>query len=183
MRIYEAIKVLVDSLDHELVVAANGFISRELCCIKDSARHFYMLGSMGLASSIGLGLAISTPAKRIVVLDGDGNILMNLGSLATIGYLSPKNLIHVILDNESHQSTGGQPTASRTTKLEEVARATNFRRVEKVDDPISLEDAIEESRMSEGPWFILVKIEKSIRETPRVKISPVDIKDRFMRNK
>lgn len=183
MKMYEAIKILVDSLDHELIIAANGFVSRELYCAKDSPKHFYMLGSMGLASSIGLGLAISTPGRRILVLDGDGNILMNLGSLATIGYLSPENLIHVVLDNESHESTGGQPTASGITKLDEVAKAANFRRVEKVDDPVSLKNAIEESLSSNGPSFILVKIEKGIKEAPRVPVSPIDIKNRFVKNK
>jgi len=183
MKMYEAIKVMLDSLDHEPIVAANGFISRELYRAKDSPRHFYMLGSMGLASSIGLGLAISTPERRILVLDGDGNTLMNLGSLATIGCLSPDNLVHIVLDNESHESTGGQPTASRVTRLDEIAKAADFKRVRKVDDPVSLRNAIEESFNSNGPSFILVKIEKYIIETPRVPLSPTDIKDRFVKNK
>jgi thiamine pyrophosphate-dependent acetolactate synthase large subunit-like protein len=71
-----------------------------------------MIGSMGLASSIGLGLALQNPKKMIYVFDGDGNILMNLGSLTTISKLKPKNFIHIIFDNSSHESTGGQPTST-----------------------------------------------------------------------
>jgi len=111
MKRYEAIEIITESLKgDELVISANGLISRELFTIKDSPRNFYMLGSMGLASSIGFGLAFSLPNKKVVVIDGDGNILMNLGSLATIGHFAPSNLIHFVLDNEMHASTGGQPT-------------------------------------------------------------------------
>ena len=77
-----------------------------------------MIGSMGLASSIGFGLAIKNPKKKIFVFDGDGNILMNLGSLVTIGAKIPKNLIHIVFDNNSHESTGGQPTNSTLVKIE-----------------------------------------------------------------
>jgi len=124
MKRFEAIQEIVRCLDgDELVVSSNGMISRELFTIADAPRNFYMIGSMGLASSIGLGLALSLPARQIVVIEGDGNVLMNLGSAATIDHLGPANLIQVVLDNEAHDSTGGQPTVSHTMRLEEVARA------------------------------------------------------------
>jgi thiamine pyrophosphate-dependent acetolactate synthase large subunit-like protein len=108
MKRYEAIEVITSELNgNELVISANGKISRELFTIKESALNFYMLGAMGLASSIGFGLAHNLPNRKIVVIDGDGNILMNLGSLATIGHFAPKNLVHFVLDNEMHASTGG----------------------------------------------------------------------------
>ena len=108
----EAISAVVEKIGNQHIISANGFISRDLFEICDKNSNFYMIGSMGLASSIGLGLALKNTKKKIFVFDGDGNILMNLGSLITIGMTEPKNLVHVIFDNSSHESTGGQPTAT-----------------------------------------------------------------------
>jgi len=106
-----AITIALEQIEYEeRIIAANGFISRDLFSISDTRPTFYMIGSMGLASSIGLGIALKDPEKRVFVFDGDGNILMNLGSLTTIGSLKPKNLIHVVFDNSVHESTGSQPT-------------------------------------------------------------------------
>ncbi|MBC7097088.1 MAG: sulfopyruvate decarboxylase subunit beta, partial [Methanobacteriales archaeon] len=91
----EAIKTIIKQLDDELIICNLGFPSRELYSIKDSPRHFYMLGSMGMASSIGLGLAL-TQKRKVIVFEGDGSLLMNLGSLVTIYSQSPKNLILII---------------------------------------------------------------------------------------
>jgi len=113
----ESIKIISQHIGNEIIVAANGFISRDLFGIHEKPSNFYMIGSMGLSSSIGLGIALKNPKKLVYVFDGDGNILMNLGSLTTIGNLQPKNLIHVILDNSSHDSTGGQPTSTNKKKL------------------------------------------------------------------
>jgi sulfopyruvate decarboxylase subunit beta len=181
MKRHEAIKTIAAVLKgNELVVTANGMISREMCAIKDEPNNFYMLGSMGLSSSIGLGLALSLPNKTIIVIDGDGNILMNMGSLATIGNLAPKNLIHIVLDNESHDSTGGQPTASRTIKLEKVAEASEFKITQKIYDVKTLEKAMKQVLSSSGPSFILVKIKRRGEEVPRVPYEMETIKTRFM---
>lgn len=180
MKRYEAIEVITESLKgDELVISANGMISRELFSIKDTTCNFYMLGSMGLASSIGFGLAYNSPNRKVVVIDGDGNILMNLGSLATIGHFALGNLIHFVLDNEMHASTGGQPTVSNTVKLEEVAIAAGFKIVKGVSSSEDLYMAIREVLNSEGPSFILVKIEKGDKEVPRVSHEPIHIKNRF----
>ena len=180
MKRYEAIEVITNSLNNdELIISANGMISRELFSIKESPINFYMLGSMGLASSIGFGLTYNLPDHKVVVIDGDGNILMNLGSLATIGHFSPKNLIHFVLDNEMHASTGGQPTVSNTVKLEEVASAARFREVRKVSSIEGLHTVVKEVLNSEGPSFILVKIEKGEKDVPRVSYEPTYIKNRF----
>lgn len=179
MKSYEAIDIIMTALNDELVVAANGFISRRLFSIKDRPQNFYMLGSMGLASSIGLGLSLSAPHRKVVVLDGDGNILMNLGSLATIGHFCPKNFVHIVFDNESYESTGGQPTVSSTARLEEMARAVGYKTVKKVSDANSLEHVFAELLGSEGSVFILVKTEKDQLKTFRVLIAPEDIKKRF----
>ena len=180
MKRYEAIEVITESLKgDELVISANGLISRELFTIKDSPRNFYMLGSMGLASSIGFGLAFSLSDKKVVVIDGDGNILMNMGSLATIGHFAPSNLTHIVLDNEMHASTGGQPTVSNTVRLEEVARAAGFQAVKKISSIENLRMVMSEVLSSEGPSFVLVKIEKGEKEVSRVSYEPTYIKNRF----
>ena len=108
----EAMKIVLEQIDESPIISANGFMSRDLFELKEKNSNFYMIGSMGLASSIGLGVALKNSRKKIFVFDGDGNILMNLGSLVTIGYLQPKNIVHIIFDNSSHESTGGQPTSS-----------------------------------------------------------------------
>ncbi len=180
MKAYEAIRVIVSALkEDELVISANGLISRELYSVRDRSANFYMLGSMGLASSIGLGLAISLPKRRVLVLDGDGNLLMNMGSLATIGQISPKNLVHVVLDNESYESTGGQATASRTAELDKVAKACGFKTVKKALDSESLSQCIRELLRTHGPAFCLVKTEKGWDSVPRVGHAPETIKTRF----
>ena len=123
---FEAIKTITDIIGDQPIISANGFISRDLFEANDKESNFYMIGSMGLSSSIGLGVALTNSKKRIFVFDGDGNILMNLGSLITIGSLKPENLVHVIFDNESHESTGGQPTNSSKIKLEKLAYTSNY---------------------------------------------------------
>ena len=109
----------------DALVATTGFTGRALYALDDRPSQLYMVGSMGCASSFGLGLAIAQPQRRVVVLDGDGAALMRLGALATLGYERPDNLIHVLLDNEVHDSTGGQETVSHSVDLAGVAAATS----------------------------------------------------------
>ena len=123
----EAVKIITKSVGKNPIISANGFMSRDLFEVNDKESNFYMIGSMGLASSIGLGIALKNVKKRVFVFDGDGNILMNLGSLVTIGSLKPKNLIHIVFDNNSHESTGGQPTNSSKIKLEKLAKNFNYK--------------------------------------------------------
>jgi len=181
MKRYEAIEMITRSLTGaELVISSTGMINRELFAIKDSPQNFYMLGSMGLASSIGLGLALCLPHRRIVIIEGDGSILMNLGSMATIGHLAPKNLTQIVLDNEAHDSTGGQPTVSNSVELEGVARSAGYKLAVK---PTSLEGLERNIRKSfgQGPAFILVKVEKGgVEGIGRVSHSPEEIKARFL---
>ena len=122
----EAISIAIEEIGTDPIIAANGFISRDLFNVCDKESNFYMIGSMGLASSIGLGVAIKNPEKKIFVFDGDGNILMNLGSHVTIGSIKPKNLVHILFDNASHESTGGQPTNSTQVKIKKIAENTNI---------------------------------------------------------
>lgn len=183
MKRYEAIETIIQSLTGtELVISSTGMISRELFTIKDAPQNFYMVGSMGLASSIGLGLALSLPDKQVIVIEGDGSCLMNMGSTATIGHFAPQNLIHIILDNEAHDSTGGQATVSGTVRLEEVARSAGYRLAQRVDSEEELQKAIK-GASQQGPAFLLVKVEKGgIEGIGRVSHSPEEIKERFRKS-
>ena len=176
----EAIEFISERIDNSPIIAANGFISRDLFSSSEKKTNFYMIGSMGLASSIGLGIALKKPKKRIFVFDGDGNILMNLNSLVTIGSLQPKNLIHIIFDNNMHESTGGQPTYSNQIDISKIAKTLRYT-IFSVRTKKSLENTLEKIRNMKGPIMILVKIQQNKeKKSERVRISPIKIKERFM---
>lgn len=177
----EAIELISKSVGNDPIVSANGYISRDLFHVHPSDSNFYMIGSMGLSSSIGLGLALKFPKKRIYVFDGDGNILMNLGSFVTIGSISPKNLIHIIFDNESHESTGGQPTSTNKIDLTKIAKSTNYR-VFKTNTKKGLKLILNKIKNEHGPILILVKVEKASDKSNRVGLSPYIIRERFMKS-
>ena len=122
----------------DIVVATTGYTGRELYAIGDRPNQLYMVGSMGCASTFGLGLAWARPDRRVVVLDGDGALLMRLGALATIGYERPNNLVHVLLDNEAHDSTGTQSTVTHSVDLGACARACGYPTVERVGSAADL---------------------------------------------
>ena len=174
----EVIEIIAQNVGKNLIVSANGFISRDLFEVSDNKSNFYMIGSMGLASSIGLGIALKNPKKLVYVFDGDGNILMNLGSLVTVGSLRPKNLIHILLDNSSHESTGGQPTNSSLIHLEQIAKVSRYK-VFKATNMPELEKILKKIKKMKGPIFILVKIDKSKNLSHRVDLLPTVIKERF----
>ena len=178
----EAIEFISERIDNSPIIAANGFISRDLFSSSEKKTNFYMIGSMGLASSIGLGIALKKPKKRIFIFDGDGNILMNLSSLVTIGSLQPKNLIHIIFDNNMHESTGGQPTYSNQIDISKIAKPLGYT-IFSVRTKKSLENTLEKIRNMKGPIMILVKIQQNEeKKSERVRISPIKIKERFMQN-
>ncbi len=177
----EAIQTIAQSLSgQEAVVATTGKISRELYNTLDREGNFYMVGSMGCASAIGLGLALSRPQRPVVVLDGDGACLMKMGNLATIGYYQPRNFIHVVLDNEAYDSTGGQATTSSTIALTEVARAAGYRRVHQIVDKATLRHALPLALAQPGPHFLLVKVAPGSQgDLARPHLTPPDLKERF----
>ena len=175
----EAISIIVEKMSNQPIISANGFISRDLFDTCDRNSNFYMIGSMGLASSIGLGVALKNTKKKIFVFDGDGNILMNLGSLITIGITEPKNLVHVIFDNSSHESTGGQPTATNKIQLSKIAKSANYK-VFQVKTKNQLVRVLQKIKLIPGPIMIIVKIEKGGVISKRINIEPTKIKNRFM---
>ena len=177
----EAIRLISKEIGDKVIVSANGYISRDLFEMDDKPTNFYMIGSMGLTSSIGLGLALQNPKKMIYVFDGDGNILMNLGSITTIGVLKPKNFVHVIFDNSSHESTGGQPTNSEKIRIEKIAKASNYK-VFLVTKKNKLKEILKRIKIMSGPIMIVVKVKKSNYVSCRVKLKPKEIRNRFMNN-
>ena len=187
MNLAQALSVVVPVLQDALVVHANGFISRESFNLEDRLGNFYMIGSMGLASSIALGLALSKPERRVVVFDGDGNVLMNMGSLALIGAQQPRNLVHLVFDNEVYGSTGNQPTISGRVALDEVARASGYIDTRRAEDADQLRAAAQELLARDpseknGPSFLLIKIEpdRQERHIGRITYEPQHIVRRFM---
>jgi thiamine pyrophosphate-dependent acetolactate synthase large subunit-like protein len=162
------------------IIASLGHPAYDLFAARDRPANFYTWGSMGLASSIGLGLAMARPETRVFVLDGDGSLLMNLGSLATIGWTKPANLVVIVWDNEEYGTTGGQETATKHgTNLEAAARAMGFTATATVRDDRELTALIPRARVEPGPWMIVAKVQES---TPSVR-PPLDcvfIKQRFM---
>lgn len=181
MTLADALEVMLPRLADELVVHANGFISRVSFARRDRAQNFYMIGSMGLASAIGLGLALALPARRVVVFDGDGNLLMNLGALAMAGALRPANYLHVCFDNAAYGSTGNQRTVSSAVPLEAMAAAAGYVAAARVDAAPELGSRFGEWLAAPGPRFLLVRIDPRVDEhgLPRVAPDPDVLADRF----
>ena len=174
-----AIAVLLEQLTDQPVIICNGFPSREAYKIADRPTHFYMIGSMGVAAAIGLGVALNKPNKKVVVFDGDGNVLMGMGTLATVGALKPKNFVHVVLDNEVYGSTGNQPTISNVVRLEQVAKAAGYVHVERVIEREDIIYEFKEMLKQDGPSMLLIKVTEQAEDAGRVMIEPPDMTQRF----
>lgn len=162
----------------DLVIATTGYTGRELYALGDHPNQLYMVGSMGCASTFGLGLAWARPERRVIVLDGDGALLMRMGALATIGYERPKNLVHVLLDNEAHDSTGTQSTVTHSVDLGACARACGYPTVRGVGAAADLEAALLDR--SEGLRFLHLKTKPGAPDDlPRPKITPREVAARL----
>jgi sulfopyruvate decarboxylase subunit beta len=176
MKRIDAISAIAKERRDALIICNIGFPSRELYAARDQPENFYMLGSMGMASSIGLGLALAKPDRKVVSIDGDGAVLMNLGTLATIANYAPDNYLLVILDNCAYGSTGCQPTATcGRTDLAQVARAAG---IKEVQTAFTLED-LKASIGGRGRRVLVVKVEAGNAEVPIIDISPKQIMERF----
>jgi sulfopyruvate decarboxylase subunit beta len=159
-----------------LLVCNIGYPSRELFSVKDRPENFYMLGSMGLASSIGLGLALAQPKRQVMVLDGDGSVLMNLGTLASIAHYAPQNYLLVILDNCCYGSTGSQPTCTHLgTDLFALAKAAGVKNAGLVERAEDLTPALLGNDV-----VVIVKIEEGNVPVPIISLSPEEILERFI---
>ena len=184
MKRIDVIRIILDLTGDSLIISNIGFPSRELYNVSDNPQNFYMLGSMGMASSIGLGLSLSlknkkNKSKRVYVIDGDGSILMNLGSLSTIGNYAPSNYYLIIIDNSAHGSTGNQPThTGGKTNLKEIALGAGIKNVREVFDVDEFKLVLEDCK--KGPLVIIAKTEAYNEDVPVIPLSPVSIKDRFI---
>lgn len=177
----QAIAAVLELLTDQPVIICNGFPSREAFKIADRPTHFYMIGSMGVAPAIGLGVALAKPNKQVVIFDGDGNVLMGMGTLATVAALRPKNFIHVVFDNEVYGSTGNQPTISNVVRLDLVAKAAGYVNVERVREREDLVYEFKDMLGKDGPSFLLVKVNELAEDAGRVMLEPPEITRRFMK--
>ena len=176
----EATRYLASRAPQALIVAGPGNAKFDLAATGDRPEHFYVWNSLGLAPSIGLGLALAQPKQQVIVLDGDGGTLMNPGALVTISRLAPSNLLHIIWDNAQYQLTGGQPTATATvTDLAAMGRGAGLQHVAAVSTMTEFEVGLETWLTQPGPWLAVVKIDKSPAPARPPK-DPVWIKLRFM---
>ena len=176
------LRTIVDSTGTaDLIIATTGYTGRELYSIADRDNHFYMVGSMGCAVSIGLGLAKVKTKARVIVVDGDGALLMRLGSITSLCHENPKNLIHILLDNNEYESTGSQKTVSNIVDFPQIASASGYSYVAK---QISLSDlgkylSSQEHKLS----FIYMPIEPGIKNSlPRPTITPPQVATRFKKH-
>lgn len=176
---FEALAAARKALGAEPIVHANGYVCRESFAVGDRPQNFYMIGSMGMASAIGLGLALARPQRAAVVFDGDGNLLMNFGILAMVGGLRPPRLVHVVFDNEVYGSTGNQASPSRGVRLDRVAAAAGYRSSLAVTTPGDVERAVHQALAGEGPHFVLAKVTAEEADVPRIPYTPAEIRDRF----
>jgi len=179
---HQALETLVarTSESDTVLIGTTGYTGRELFNVADRPNHLYMVGSMGCASSFGLGLSLALPDKHVYVLDGDGAALMRMGNFATIGAYARDNFRHVLLDNAMHESTGAQATVSSAISFAAVASACGYRDSEEAVSRNALERFTE---ISSGPAFMQLRIRSGVSaDLPRPGISPFEVRNRLMRH-
>ena len=184
----EAIKLIVDKLDPEdVVVSTTGKASRELYEYRDALgadhnKDFLTVGSMGHASQIALGIALAKPHQQVFCLDGDGALIMHMGSAAIIGSQKVPNFKHIVLNNGAHDSVGGQPTVGYQVRFVDIAKACGYQRVLQAQTSEQLAQAMEALTSAKGPALLEIRIKKGARaDLGRPKISPKKNKSNFMK--
>lgn len=187
MKRYDAIKAVVKDLSDELIISNIGIPSKELHEIKESKNNFYMLGSMSMATPIALGLSMAleknNDSRKVIVLDGDGSVLMNLGELVTVYAQNPSNLIIVIIDNEAYGSTGSQKTYASEVSLSNIARSIGIKEVYYIDakdttDHIDMNEYLDKK----GPIVLHIKVNPGNSDAKNITYTPSKIKNRFMKS-
>lgn len=181
-----ALRTILDVAGESLVISTTGKTSRELFELRrergEMNRDFLTVGSMGHTASIALGVALGNPQKSVLCLDGDGSLLMHLGALPIIGSLAPRNFRHVLLNNSAHESVGGQPTVAGQMDFEALALGSGYRQYRRVSDESSLENALNELSVQDGPTLLEIQITTGSRENlGRPTCTPEETKEAFMR--
>ncbi|MFX1314680.1 MAG: phosphonopyruvate decarboxylase [Promethearchaeota archaeon] len=183
----EAIKSIMSNIGNgEIIVSTTGYISRELYEYRESTnrehqKHFYNIGAMGCASSIGLSIALQKPKNKVLVFDGDGAAIMQMGAFTTIGKRSPSNFVHILLDNEVHESTGGQPTNSPIINFVKIAIASNYKYAIQIETKEELLKSIKDIKNRIGPVLLTIKVKHepnlTLKRPDRI---PNEYKEDFM---
>lgn len=177
----EALKILLKTIpDNSPVIATTGKTGRELYTLEDKKNHLYCVGSMGYANALGHGIALNT-TKKVFIIDGDGAAIMHLGNLASIGATSMPNLVHIILDNQTYDSTGGQPTISKIMNFSKIAQGIGYKKIYTCSSLKALESTLQSSLIdSDGPVFIHMRIQTgSMEKLGRPSESPQKIARRL----
>ena len=187
MKREKTLEIVLENLDdNAIVVSTTGKTSREIFEIREKRgqsheQDFLTVGSMGHCSSIALGIALAKPHRQVVCIDGDGAMLMHLGSLTSIASLKPKNFRHILVNNEVHESVGGQETAAKNLDLSAIVEAMGSSKTFKAKTPTELKANITDFMECVGPSFLEVKIRPGSREDlGRPTIKPVNNKENFM---
>ena len=188
MKREEALEIILDNLsDETVVVSTTGKTSREIFEIREKnnqshEKDFLTVGSMGHCSSIALGIALARPDRQVVCIDGDGAMLMHLGSLTSIASLKPKNFRHILMNNEVHESVGGQATAAKEINLSSVIESFGASDIFFAESSLQLKHKVSEFLSSSKPSFLEVKICPGSRDDlGRPTINPVENKVSFMK--
>ena len=188
MKREEALEIILRNLDdNAIVVSTTGKTSREIFEIREKngqSHHqdFLTVGSMGHCSAIALGIALAKPLRQVVCIDGDGAMLMHLGSLTSIAILKPKNFRHILMNNEVHESVGGQKTAAKELDMTAIVNSLGSSKIFNAETPADLEQKFIDFVSCPGPSFLEVKIQSGSRENlGRPTIKPVDNKENFMK--
>ena len=188
MKREEALEIILRNLDdNAIVVSTTGKTSREIFEIREKngqshEQDFLTVGSMGHCSAIALGIALAKPHRQVVCIDGDGAMLMHLGSLTSIAILKPKNFRHILMNNEVHESVGGQKTAAKELDMTAIVNSLGSSKIFNAETPADLEHKFIDFVSCPGPSFLEVKIQSGSRENlGRPTIKPVDNKENFMK--
>ncbi len=164
--------------EETVLIASTGFNGRELYAIEDRPNQLYMVGSMGCAASLGLGLSLVRPDKKVVVIDGDGATLMRMGNIATVGAYGGDNFYHLMLDNRVHESTGGQATVSSAIDFQAVAMACGYKGVLHLEQDSG---GVESFLQAKAPAFMSVVTSRGVPEgLPRPSVKPAEVARRLM---
>jgi thiamine pyrophosphate-dependent acetolactate synthase large subunit-like protein len=182
MKRFECLQAIAPLIKDELFVTTAGGATAEWNAVRQSDGNI-QVKTLGLCSSIGLGLALSLPKRKVFVFDGDGALWMNLGSLATIGLHQPKNLIHLCWDNRQYESSGGEPTASTAGNIDfaAVARSAGIKSSREASAVDELKEAVRHALGNDGPHFIWARIEAGRAEAPPLRYDELENKYRFIR--
>lgn len=179
----DALQAIYPDLQDHIVVTIMGAVAVELYSLGHRDNFFYLQHAMGLASSMGLGIALSLPEQQVIVIDGDGSLLMNLGTLSTMARYKPNNLLHLVFDNESLVSVGGFPTATATgTDLAGIARASGIPAVMEAQTPTDLKRCVEDALASHTLTTIVSKVEALVPKSFHMNLPLLENRFAFKRS-